>query len=472
MGRTDILAPMPLPLPLVIAALIRCASAGVSLDPAHPPELVGRLADRPVYQFAPGAAWAVDDAVVLELAAGVSPPIGARALGGGFYRLPTRRPVETALAWQGRPGVVEAFPDVLLPHERRSFDDPSYGGQWYLQDLGMEALYAVSLGSPDVRVAVIDSGIDIAHPDLASAVVDPYDAWSDDDDPSPDPGEYCTNGSNTDICDEHGTATSGIILARANNGDGIVGMCPTCTLIPIKMLGEGAMGSSSADIAAFEHAIASDAAVISNSWGFTQYTPVPTTLANAIRHASTDTRGGLGAVVVFAAGNDDRELQADEMESMDEVVCVSATDSYGYPTAYTNYGEGVDVAAPSATVTIAPGDEVIVNFGGTSAAAPVVSGLLAWALSVDPTLSAAELRDLVRSTATPSPYIPPTDHDPYYGYGNLSAAGVLEALVPSGDTGDTGESPGVGGCACGQASGALGGWVFGLVGLFAVRRRA
>jgi len=402
--------------------------------------------DPPIWRLA-GADLPVLPGVVLAVTEGGAPPEGAVHLGGPSYRLPARdgdAAVARALALADAPGIASAWPDVVLPRTRSDFDDPSYGGQWYLEALGMEALYAASMGDPSTIVAVIDSGIDISHTDLADAVAAPYDAFSGDDDPSPNPGEYC-HGVSAGICDQHGTAVSGVVAARADNGAGIVGMCPTCTLIPIKMLGESG-GSMSADIAAFEHAIAQDAAVINNSWGFTVKISVPDTLADVIERAATEPRGGLGALVVFAAGNDDRELGDRELTALPGVLCVSATDSYGYPTNYTNYGASVDVSAPSATVSIAPGDETLIEFGGTSAAAPVVSGLAAWAVSVDPTLSAAELADLLITTAVPSPLVTHDDsgHHPEYGYGELNAAGVLEALLPA----DTGGGEAKGGCGC------------------------
>jgi subtilisin family serine protease len=261
---------------------------------------------------------------------------------------------------------------------------------------------------------------------------------------------------------------AGIVLARANNGAGIVGMCPQCTLVPIKMLGEGMGGGISVDIAAFEHAIAADVAVINNSWGFTEPTPVPDLLADVIHRAATEPRGGLGALVVFAAGNDDRELGNDEMEALPEVLCVSASDSYGRPTNYTNYGDSVALAAPSATVSIAPGGGTTTTFGGTSAAAPVASGLAAWAFSVKPDFAAAELRQLLIDTAVPSPLVVPDEngHDPYYGYGELSALKLWEALFPADE--DSGKEEAQ---ACGCHQGAAPGAFSLLVGLIALGRR-
>jgi hypothetical protein len=370
--------------------------------------------------------------IVLRPGAPVPAELAARAerLGRDAWRLPAPHAVDAAAVWAAHPDVLAADPDALYPRRRSDFDDPHHGGQWYLEKLKMDPLFAVSLGSPDVRVAVIDSATEIAHPDLAPGVDAPLDVVDDDGDPSPVPGEFCPRDV-VDLCDSHGTGVAGIIGARANNGLGIVGLCPECTLVPIRLITEG-LTPVSADIRAFEHAIAQDAAVINNSWGFNEATPAPRSLAAVIHRAATEPRGGLGAVVVFAAGNDDRDLLDDEITALEDVLCVSAADSYGRPTAYTNRGPSVDVCAPSATVTLAPHGGVQETFGGTSAAAPVVSGLAAWVLSVAPELSAAEVRALLIETAAQSPLITPDEggHHPVYGYGIVSPTALLARLVP------------------------------------------
>jgi len=309
------------------------------------------------------------------------------------------------------------------------FNDPHYAGQWYLDTLDMVTLWEKSLGDPNTRVAIIDSGIDIEHPDLSEQTLAPYDAFSDDNDPSPNEGEYCWSG-NSGICDEHGTAVAGISVA-AQNESGIVGLCPECSLIPIKMLGEG-NSALSADIAAFEHAIANDAWVINNSWGYVEPVSAPQPLITVIQRTQSETRNGLGSVVVFAAGNDNRMLETGELCGIDGVLCISAVDSYGRPTAYTNYGSDVDVAAPSATVSIAPNESLTVNFGGTSAAAPVVSGIAAWILSVQPDLTSADVSELIIRTAQQSPLITPDEngHHDKYGFGIISPLQIHDDLFP------------------------------------------
>lgn len=419
-------------------------------------------------------------AAVVALRAGHAPPRALVAVGTPLgasrrtWRVPAG-PGEDALdvcrRWAGHPAVESVVPDLVLERQRTgvTLDDPRYPGQWYHETLGTEALWEISFGDPDVRAVILDSGIEMSHPDLAAGIDAPYDAHDDDDDPSPNPGEYCYD-STTAICDEHGTAVTGIVGARANNGEGIVGFCPECTLVPVKLLGESA-GAVSADIAAFEYAIDQDAAVINNSWGYVDSIPVPAPLAAVIHRAATEPRDGKGAVVVFAAGNDDREIDDDELQALDDVICVSATDSYGNPTAYTNEGASVDLAAPSATVTTSHSGGYTETFGGTSAAAPVVSGVAAWVLSVEPDLTAVEVRELLVDTVRPSPLVTFDEqgHHPVYGYGELDLDALVDALYPPSE--DTGDPEAPGGCACDSGTGGLAAWPVALLLLLGLRRR-
>lgn len=365
----------------------------------------------------------------------------AQSLGasGRYWRVPL--PPETPFTaflrtLASRPDVKHVFPDLVSTRQTLSMgiDDPEYPAQWYLAELQAERLWERSFGDSSVKVAVIDSGIDVAHPDLASKIIAPKDTWDNDEDPSPNPGEFCFGGGGA-VCDEHGTAVAGIVLADANDIN-IIGVCPDCSLIPIKMLGDGYLvspqGSLSGDVAAFEHAIEYDAAVINNSWGFNESIPVPEVLASIVRIAATQNRNGKGAVVVFAAGNEDREITNDELSAMTEVLSVTATDRYGNPTPYTNKGASVDLAAPAATLSLAPGGGITENFGGTSAAAPVVSGVAAWALSVRPELTAEEVRDLLKRTARKDPRYVYDDngHNDLVGSGLLDLTALVHELYP------------------------------------------
>ena len=204
----------------------------------------------------------------------------------------------------------DAWPDLILP-QQAFFNDPLYEGQWYLDYLETEKLFSVSTGSTNTIVSVIDSGIDITHPDLSDQLHAPYDVVDNDNDPSPNPGDYCYGGSSTSIGDEHGTAVSGIISAKADNNIGMVGICSDCTLLPIRMLGGNNLLSN--DVRAFSHAIDEGAWVINIHGALLEAIPVPTPLKEIIQEAYTNGRNGQGSVVIFAGGNDDREIEAGEL---------------------------------------------------------------------------------------------------------------------------------------------------------------
>jgi len=156
-------------------------------------------------------------------------------------------------------------------------------------------------------------------------------------------------------------------------------------------------------------------------------------LVSVITRATTEGRSGLGTVVVFAAGNDNREIISGEMCDLPNVICASAINSYGQPTNYTNYGSSVDIAAPSATVSIAPNNELTIYFGGTSAAAPVISGIAAWILSVKPDITEEECRNILLNSAEPSPLVQADEngHHPKYGYGVINTTKIIQHLFPN-----------------------------------------
>lgn len=405
-------------------------------------------------------------AAVVSLAQGRPVPDGLRASGVPLGRsertwrvpcAPGEDALQTAERWAAHPDVRSTSPDLVLHHVPFvQTNDPEVGAQWYLELLDFDPLFELSRGDPAVRVAVIDGPIDVQHPDLVDGVLAPYDALEDDADPSPDCGP---DGD----CETHGTSSAGIIAARSDNGVDIVGLCSACTLVPIRLLGGATTVAH--DVAAFEHAIAQDVAVINNSWGFVEAIPAPEPLADVIDRAQTEPRGGLGALVVFAAGNDDRRLYPNEVTGLPGVITVSATDRYGFPTNYTNSGPTIDVSAPSATVTLQAGGGLNTTFGGTSAAAPVVSGIAAWAFSVRPDLSARELGELLVDTARP--VNEEGSRDEQFGWGHLDPIALMAALQGEGLDTDA-EEPRA--CGCAAPGGGVGGVAL-AVGLLGVTRR-
>lgn len=328
----------------------------------------------------------------------------------------------------------EVIPDLMLLRTSSDIDvppnDPRYSGQRYLSRIEIESAWAISTGDAATTVAIVDTGCDAAHPDLS--LLPGYDAFDDDDDPSP---PASTEGN------AHGTECAGIVAAIGDNSEGIAGTCPECTLRCVRLLpGNDEPIAISSDVAAFQHAIDWNVVAVSNSWGFREEIPVPGPLRDIIIATRTMGRGGLGAVVVFAAGNESREIQDFELYAVEGVITVGGINIFDEAVQYTNSGDAVDLSAPLGALTTditgpdgdEPGDYTS-TFGGTSSACPVVSGVIGLLASAHPDATATELHDAVISTVRPARFATPDEngHDPLYGYGIVDPTAALLALGPA-----------------------------------------
>ena len=336
-----------------------------------------------------------------------------------------------------RPGgpVLRLAPDLAFPARTTAAlgelpDDPRYGGQWYLERIGIEAAWALEAGGPETTVVVLDNGCDLDHPDLSDKLDPGRDTVEGDDDPSYAPG---APGN------EHGTACAGIVGAEAGNGIGIAGTCPGCRLRCVRILSDGEEAlPTSVTVEAFEFAREVDAAVASNSWGYAESIPVPHEVSLAITRLHTRSRGGAGTLVVFAAGNDDHEIRGFELNALAAVLTVGAVNVYDEATVFTNFGDAVDVVAPVGTVTTdisgldgAGAGDYTDLFGGTSSACPVAAGVAALLAAAAPERKASELYEVLRQTARPAPYAQPDEggHDPVYGRGIIDPEAALRSVL-------------------------------------------
>ena len=352
--------------------------------------------------------------------------------------------------------------------------DPLYPTQWHLGhdpgaqaeteavpglDIRADRAWPLLAGAEPVRLAVFDEGFDLRHPDL------PYL-----EDPAR-PGQPWTVNAPADPealipagLAAHGTSVAGVAAARHDNEIGVAGLCPTCEIIPAF----GATSVSIVELAEIFIALReAEAAVINNSWGIVPgrisivdpedvsgspvSLPLADSLAEAIESAATESRGGRGAVVVFSAGNGNEPVDLDPFSSADGVIVVAAIADDGRKAPYSNFGDRVWISAPSSggqTTGVITTDvlglwgysagDYTDSFGGTSAAAPLVAGAAGAMLSVAPTLTAAQVKDLLRRTARPIDPIGGrwrSDGEgrrwsPIYGYGMLDVeAAVAAALV-------------------------------------------
>ncbi|MDR1983545.1 MAG: S8 family serine peptidase [Prevotellaceae bacterium] len=305
-------------------------------------------------------------------------------------------------------------------------NDEYFNNQWGLKNTGQyggttgmdikaEQAWAITQGSYNIRVAVVDAGVDLTHPDLTSNLLPGYDASGNNSGGAPISGD-----------ENHGTACAGIIGALKDNGDGISGVAPSCRMIPIHA-SSGTSLPNNWVANAINWAWQNGADVISNSWGGgSPYTP----LTNAIDSAVIRGRNGKGCVVVFASGNDNAS-SVNYPASNANVIAVGAIDRCGIRSGRIDvipnscdpwcttcqpgsaYGSALDVVAPGTNIyttdrqgnagyntSSGTAGNYYSSFGGTSAACPHVAGIAALILSVRPDLTQAQVRQTIESTCT------------------------------------------------------------------------
>lgn len=363
----------------------------------------------------------------------------------------TLNPLKIANALLESAAIDVAEPDLIAvvdPAYRPS--DTLYAQQWHLENSGGFGLTAgadvsapqawdISRGDRDIIVAVIDDGFDTNHPDFSSPgkIVSPADFGQDDTDPNP-----VSSGDN------HGTACAGVAVAD-ENGAGVVGLAPNCKLMPIRWSGS----VSDTDIREqFNHAANNGADVISCSWGVraSSFT-LSTSMKRSIRNAATGGRGGKGCVIIFAAGNANHDIDnlaggtRDGFAIHPDVIAIAASNSRDRKSHYSNFGDAIWVCAPSSgqgglgiittdrrgTAGYQAGDYTTVQrFGGTSSSTPLVAGLCGLILSVNPELSAEEVKDILKITAqridAGNGNYDANGHSRIFGYGRVDAAAALQ----------------------------------------------
>jgi thermitase len=234
--------------------------------------------------------------------------------------------------------------------------DPWWPRQWGLARIGLPALWRMTTGAPQIVVAIVDTGVDVSRPDLAGAAL---------------PGHNTLDGS-SDVEDVvgHGTMVAEVALGRGNNRVQGAGVCWRCKLLPVKVAPDGSAAGDqlAAGIAwAADH----DADVINVSLVLKGRDDA---VEQAVAHAVA-----VGAVVVASAGNDGG-VAASYPASYPGVLGVVGVDQQDRPYAWSSRGPWAALSAPGCAVVGAAGGGAA-NFCGSSAAAPVVSGLAALLLA-------------------------------------------------------------------------------------------
>jgi len=353
------------------------------------------------------------------------------SLGEGFFSLiaPGADP-QLVVDWASQtPGVLEIEPDFIIdappatgpatpvPGTGTSSvpNDPGYPLQWAPPIMQAPTAWTITTGARIVVVAVLDSGIDLSHPDLIA------NTWKN-------PRELATNGiddekngfiddvygwnflTNTNNVQDgygHGTHVSGIIGAVGNNGIGITGLSWQVALMPLKILGDNGVGTVSAALAAMSYVtmmrrdFETNIVVSNNSWG-------ASTGASLVMRDAIAAMGDVGITFVAAAGNNasNNDIVPRYPSSYDvpNVIAVASSDQADTLSSFSNYGPTtVDLAAPGSLIysTLSGGQYGYLS--GTSMAAPQVSGAIALLNAGKPGLTVAQTRAAILSSTDTIP---------------------------------------------------------------------
>ncbi|MDN5292713.1 MAG: hypothetical protein PWQ31_18 [Eubacteriales bacterium] len=339
-------------------------------------------------------------------------PVEIKKLPGKYYCLKLPPGTDTSglmTALKKDPEIVEANYNHILRIQAEP-NDPSYPLQWNLKTIRATASWNLVTPNSSVYVAVIDTGIDPSHPDLASAL-------------APSSLFYNAIDGSCYVYDDngHGTHVAGIIAATANNSTGIAGAAAGIKILPIKALYDGGAGTESDIAAAIDYATRIPEVKVINLSMSTGET------SNALR-AAIDAAIARGITVVAASGNEGKSSLAFPA-AYPEVVSVGATDRNDNLASFSNYGTNLDVVAPGvAVLSTLPGGGY--GYGtGTSMAAPHVSALAALMYSYNSSLQPATVEARIKAGAVD---LGSPGSDSKYGFGRVDFLRTLQLLTGTG----------------------------------------
>jgi subtilisin family serine protease len=300
-----------------------------------------------------------------------------------------------------RPELKFAELDRIVP-AAMAVNDPYMGSEWHLTKIGSPTAWDSTLGA-GVTIAVLDSGVNVNHPDLKAHLVPGYNAYSN-------------NTDLTDVCG-HGTAVAGTAAATGNNATGVVGVAGAANIMPVRIAYHDATLGCYAYFSTIASGItyaADHGARVANI----SYVGIAgsSSVLSAARYMN-----GKGGVVIVSAGNNNR----DENVTPDPaLVIVSATDSNDAKASFSSWGSFVTISAPGTYIWTTNNSLGYSQWQGTSFSAPVVAGVAALMMSARPDLSGDQIKSLMYSTAVD---LGAAGRDPIFGYGRVNAAAAVQA---------------------------------------------
>jgi len=280
-----------------------------------------------------------------------------------------------ARSLEDAPGVESVQLDARVQIDQTP-NDPGWSQQWGPASIGAPAAWDLTTGSSTTVIAVIDTGVTVS-PDLTGRVLPGKDLVNNDADATDDQG--------------HGSHVATVAAAMGGDGVGIAGICWTCQILPVKVLDSAGSGYLSDVAEGIVWAADNGADVINLSLGGATGS---TMLTNAVAYAAVR-----GVVLVGAAGNNGSTSKS-YPGAVEPVIAVAASNSAQGLYSFSQRGSSwVDVAAPGCNR--ASGRSMLVDFCGTSSAAPVVAGVVGLLRSARPELSAPAIRAALESTTKP-----------------------------------------------------------------------
>lgn len=293
-----------------------------------------------------------------------------------------------------------------------SVNDPSYASSWALPKIAAPTAWDTANGS-GVTIAILDTGVDGSHPDLAANLVPGWNLFD--------------NNADTSDVQGHGTSVAGSAAMVGNNGTGSAGVAWRANIMPLRISGLDGWAYFSTIAQGVTWAADNGARVANVSYGVSGSASVQSA-ANYMRSK--------GGVVVAAAGNSGVE---EAIAAHDSMLSISATGNTDTRASWSSFGNYVDLAAPGVSIYAPTRGGGYANVSGTSFASPITAGTVALMFSANPRLTPADVDAILKATAVD---LGTAGFDKYYGFGRIDAARAVAqaASMVSTDT----QAPGVG----------------------------
>lgn len=279
-------------------------------------------------------------------------------------------------------------------------NDPYYPNGWHLPKIGAPAAWGDSLGS-DITIAILDSGVEGDHPDLAAKMVP---GWN-----------FFDNNSNTSDVSGHGTRVAGAAAALTNNGIGVAGVARHSQIMPIRITDTSGWGTWSGIANGLVWAADRGVRVANISF-------VGVSSSLSARNAAQYMKNKNGLVIV-AAGNTGN---LENYTTTDTMIPVAATTSSDARASWSSYGNYVLLSAPGAGIWTTRDGKSYGASNGTSFSSPITAGVIALMMAANPSMKNTDIEQTLFATAVD---LGATGWDPYFGHGRVDAGAAVQAVT-------------------------------------------